>query len=471
MKKIFKTMTLSAATAVFSLTLVGQSFAATSSFTDLDKVAAKDKIISLQQSGIVSGITSELFAPQAAMSEAQGVQLLVNAFKLNLDLVRFVKEPKATDYFAKANNDSWYANALITAAVNNVELPKDLDPNATLTREQFTHQLIRAIETFGKLPLINPVVVDISDNDQINVEYSGSIQRAINYGVIKLGADGKLNPKAQITRADAAEEIFNAIEYLKAHQAPAAPTEVLTATESVKLITETLGLVDTDIKIKIDPNAKVTRESFTNLLIQTLQTSGKLPMIKVVPVDIKDNDQIDILNSGSIQTAIAIGAVQLNADGKFDPKAEITRADATEIATNVVDYLKSHQVHSDPGVAITATEGVKLITESLGLVGADINIKIDPNAKVTRESFTTLLIQTLQTSGKLPMIKVVPVDIKDNDQIDILNSGAIQTAIAIGAVHLNADGKFDPKAEITRVDATEIANNAVEAVKALPNNK
>lgn len=471
MKKVFKMMTLSAATAVFSLTLVGQSFAAASSFTDLDKVAAKDKIISLQQSGIVSGITTELFAPQAAMSEAQGVQLLVNAFKLNLDLVRFVKEPKATDYFVKANNDSWYANALITAAVNNVDLPKDLDPNATLTREQFTHQLIRATETFGKLPLINPVVVDIKDNDQINVEYSGSIQRAINYGVIKLGTDGKMNPKAEITRADAAEEIFNAIAYLKAHQAPTAPTEVLTATDSVKLITETFALVDTDIKIKIDPNAKVTRESFTNLLVQTLQTSGKLPMIKVVPVDIKDNDQIDILNSGAIQTAIAIGAVQLNADGKFDPKAEITRADATEIATNVVEYLKSHLVHSDPGAAISATEGAKLITETLGLVGTDINIKIDPNAKVTRESFTTLLVQTLQTSGKLPMIKVVPVEIKDNDQIDILNSGAIQTAIALDIVELNADGAFNPKAEISRVDATQITTKAVDAVNKLTTNK
>ncbi|MCY9661701.1 S-layer homology domain-containing protein [Paenibacillus chondroitinus] len=471
MKKIFKTMTLSAATAVFSLTLVGQSFAAAPSFTDLDKVAAKDKIMSLQQSGIVSGITPELFAPQAAMSEAQGVQLLVNAFKLNLDLVKFVKEPKATDYFVKATNDSWYANALITAAVNNVELPKDLDPNATLTREQFTHQLIRAMETYGKLPLINPVVVDIKDNDQITVEYSGSIQRAINYGVIKLSADGTMNPKAEITRADAAEEIFNAIEYLKAHQAPAAPTEALTATEGVKLITETLGLVDTDIKIKIDPNSKMTRESFTNLLVTTLQSSGKLPMIKIVPVDIKDNDQIDILNSGAIQTAIAIGAVQLNSDGKFDPKAEITRADATEITTKVVDYLKSHQVHSDPGAAITATEGVRLITETLGLVDADINIKIDPNSKMTRESFTNLLVQTLQSSGKLPMIKVVPVDIKDNDQIDILHSGSIQTAIALKIVKLNPDGTFNPKADITRVDATEIANNAVAAVKALPNNK
>jgi hypothetical protein len=49
MRKIFKMMTLSAATAVISLSLVGQSFAASSSFTDLDNITSKDKIIDLQQ--------------------------------------------------------------------------------------------------------------------------------------------------------------------------------------------------------------------------------------------------------------------------------------------------------------------------------------------------------------------------------------------------------------------------------------
>lgn len=129
MKKIFKMMTLSA-TALLSFTIASQSFAAStaSTFTDLDNVAAKDKIIAVQQSGVISGVTPELFAPQAAISEAQTVQLMVNALGLNLDLVRFVKEPKASDYFKQANNEAWYANALITAAVNSLELPTDLAP-------------------------------------------------------------------------------------------------------------------------------------------------------------------------------------------------------------------------------------------------------------------------------------------------------------------------------------------------------
>ncbi|WP_246303073.1 S-layer homology domain-containing protein [Paenibacillus plantarum] len=340
MKKTIKTFTLTAATALLSLSLVGQSFAATSSFTDLNNIASKDKIIALQESGIVGGITSTLFSPQEKITAAQSVQLLVNALGLNLDLVRFVKEPKASDYITNASNDAWYAQALIVAAVNNVDLPKDLNPDKKLTREEFTHQLVRAIEVSKNLPLINPLVVDIKDGDQLTVDYSGSIQRGLKYGIITLNTDGTFNPKAEITRAEAAEEVYNALDYLKTHQAPVTSNDPISAAQGVQLITDALGKLGTDIKIKIDPDAKMTRESFTYLLIHTFQTSEKLPMIKLNPVEIKDNDKIDLSNVGAIQTALALDIVELNADGTFHPQDGITLTDATEIATQAVKAVE-----------------------------------------------------------------------------------------------------------------------------------
>lgn len=187
--------------------------------------------------------------------------------------------------------------------------------------------------------MIKPVVVEIKDQEQLNPEYSGSIQRAIQYGVIKLGADGTFNPKEEITRADAAEELFNAVAYLKAHSAPTS-TDFLTAAQGVQLIKDALGNVDIQLEIKIDPNAKMTRESFTYLLVHTLQTSGKLPMLNVVPVEIKDNDQMEITNSGAIQTALALGLVTLNQDGTFNPKGNISLAEATEITNNAIKKVK-----------------------------------------------------------------------------------------------------------------------------------
>ncbi|MBD2867082.1 S-layer homology domain-containing protein [Paenibacillus arenilitoris] len=220
MKTKFKMLTLSTVTAL-SLTFAGQSFAAANPFTDLANIAAKDKIAALQEQGIVKGISDDLFAPNATITAAQGVQLIVNAANLNLDLVRFLVEPKATDYFKNADNDAWYANALITASVNGVELPDDLDPNKKWTREEFTHLLIRTIEAHSNLPMLNLVPAEINDEADLTVDYQGSIQRALAYDVVELDEQGNFHPKAEITRAEAAEQIYNVLEYVKAHPAPA----------------------------------------------------------------------------------------------------------------------------------------------------------------------------------------------------------------------------------------------------------
>ena len=209
-------VSLSTAT-VLMLTLVGQTFAATNPFTDLTNVDSKEKILILQQKGYVKGVGNNLFAPDTTITAAQGIQFIVNALELNLDHVRFIKEPKATDYFKNADNDAWYAYTLIVATVNGLELPTDLNPNEKWTREEFTHRLIQAIETHEELPKIKLVPVMVVDQDQLTIEYDGSIQRALAYGIAKLDAEGKFNPKGEITRAEVADQIYNALEYIKAH--------------------------------------------------------------------------------------------------------------------------------------------------------------------------------------------------------------------------------------------------------------
>ncbi|WP_127490693.1 S-layer homology domain-containing protein [Paenibacillus glycanilyticus] len=231
MKTKTKTIILSTVTAL-SLTFAVPSFAAANPFSDLTNIAAKDKIIALQEKGLVQGISDNLFAPNDIITAAQGIQLIVNAANLNLDLVRFLVEPKATDYFKNADNDAWYANALITASVNGVVLPADLDPNKKWTREEFTHLLISTIEAHNNLPKLKLVPVEINDNKDLTIDYDGSIQRALAYNVVKLDEQGNFHPKAEITRAEAAEQIYNVLEYVKAHPAPSPQPDVESETNS-----------------------------------------------------------------------------------------------------------------------------------------------------------------------------------------------------------------------------------------------
>lgn len=231
MKVKAKIVSLSAA-AIITLTFAGQSLAAANSFTDITNIAAKEAILELQEKGYIKGVGNNLFAPDATITAAQGIQLIVNALELNLDHVRFIKEPKATDYYAKANNDAWYADALIIAAVNGLELPADLDPGEEWTREEFTHRLIQAVETHANLPKIKLIPVQITDQDQLSIGYDGSIQRALTYGVAKLDGEGKFNPKGKISRAEAVEKVYSALKYIKAHPYPAPKTEEAPITET-----------------------------------------------------------------------------------------------------------------------------------------------------------------------------------------------------------------------------------------------
>ncbi|WGV57249.1 S-layer homology domain-containing protein [Brevibacillus brevis] len=204
--------------ALFTVSFSQPSFAATTPFTDLGQSGAKDKILSLQQQGVIKGVDDSKFAPNETITAAQGIQLMVNAFDLSLAAVTFVKAPQATDYFSKADNDAWYAESLIIAAVNGLELPNDLDPNAEWTREQFIHQLMKVMETKGNLPMIKLVPVEIRDDQELTVDYQGSIQRALARDIIELDKENKLHPQKPVTREEAAEMIYNALAYLKSHK-------------------------------------------------------------------------------------------------------------------------------------------------------------------------------------------------------------------------------------------------------------
>lgn len=340
MKKPYKIVTLSAA-AVLALSIAGQSFASAAAFKDLNSVQGKDQILALYDSGLIKGITAESFAPNRTVTQAESTQMIVSALGLNLDLVRFLKEPKASDYFKNANDSAWYADAMIVAAVNGLELPADLNPNEKMTREAFTYQLIHAIEATGKLPMVKPVAADFKDQDQVMPDYSGAIQRALNYGVAKLDSNGMFNPKKEITRAEAAVEISNALSYLQDHSVPeqGSESEALTMEQAVQLIKKAAG-EDANLQIKIDPQADVTRESFTYLLIHTLQTGGKLPMLNLIAVEIKDNDDIDLPDQGAIQTALALKIVELDSEGNFHPKDGVTLADANAMVDRVQEIAE-----------------------------------------------------------------------------------------------------------------------------------
>ncbi len=200
---------------LLSFSMGGQLFAAGNPFKDIDNVNGKDKIISLKSQGLIKGVSASQFLPSSKVTTAQGIQFISGGLQLSLAAIDFNIAPVASNLFSNVKDKAWYAEAFINAYYNGIELPKDIDPSKPMTKELYTHYLVQAIETIGNLPMINIVPVDITDETSLNPSYQGSIQRSLKYKINSLDAKGKFNPKSEITRAEAAIMLYNALEFMK----------------------------------------------------------------------------------------------------------------------------------------------------------------------------------------------------------------------------------------------------------------
>ncbi len=205
-----------AAASVLTLS-IGVNALAASQFSDIAKVDGKEKIESLQERGFISGVTATQFKPEQTLNTAQGVQMLVKSFQLSLAEFQFIKAPQASDSYTKVKDGVWYSDAFIIATLNGIDVPREVDPAAKLTREQFTNYLMEAMQKAGNLPMFKIDPVAIADESKITADYQGAIQRSLALKVNALDNSGKFNPKESITRAEAAVMIYNALDYLQKH--------------------------------------------------------------------------------------------------------------------------------------------------------------------------------------------------------------------------------------------------------------
>ncbi|MET3877150.1 protease complex subunit PrcB family protein [Chitinophaga sp. OAE865] len=158
--------------------------------------------------------------PKPRISFGNGIDLIVKGLGLNIDNVRFIKAPKATDYFKKANDKAPYAPSLIIAALNGVESLRDVDPASPATREQFAIALYEAIQSTGQYP-VNMMFINIKDESSFVSGGMNAVQTLIKFKVVAL-ENGNYRPKSYITKAEAAKMVENATAFIQAHKSAAA---------------------------------------------------------------------------------------------------------------------------------------------------------------------------------------------------------------------------------------------------------
>ncbi|WP_458118578.1 S-layer homology domain-containing protein [Paenibacillus sp. Z6-24] len=202
-----------AITTSLALLLCSVSLNSAMAFDDV-KGSQSQAIQELQQRGVVSGMDEAHFAPEADLSYAQAVTMLVNGFDLNLDTIRFIKKPAASDMYKNVNDDAWYAEALVNGYYNDVQLPENVNPGDAITREEFAALLMKTLETKGNLPMIKITSVAIKDNAQLKPELQGAVQRMLHYKIASLNKDGRFHPQAAISRGEAAEWLARSLKLM-----------------------------------------------------------------------------------------------------------------------------------------------------------------------------------------------------------------------------------------------------------------
>ncbi|MFC5447683.1 S-layer homology domain-containing protein [Paenibacillus aestuarii] len=220
-----------AVVAAASMLLSSLSFGTAFAFSDVDGSEA-DAVNMLQKKGIVNGVDAEHFAPRGAISYAASVQLIVKAFGYNLDAMRFDHPPAASEFFSHIRDDAWYANAFVIAHYNGLDIPKDVNPNASVTREQFADLLDSAFEQKAKLPLIN-LHVDLKDEANITPALQGSVLRLLHYKIADTDKNGNFNPKRELTRGETAIWIYRALNYIANIKPPVQAENVAVNVEKV----------------------------------------------------------------------------------------------------------------------------------------------------------------------------------------------------------------------------------------------
>ncbi|GGD70644.1 S-layer homology domain-containing protein [Paenibacillus nasutitermitis] len=183
-------------------------------FPDTKNDPNASKIADLQTKGIVKGDKDGLFKPEDKLTYAAGISIIVGGLDLNLDTIDFIKEPKASDYFTKIKDDAWYSDAFVISQYNDLNVPKDVDPAAAMTREEFAYYLFQGVQKKGDYAFID-IYMLINDEADVNKTYMNNIQRLLISKIVTLDSKQNFYPTKEITRGTAAGWLFDAIKFVE----------------------------------------------------------------------------------------------------------------------------------------------------------------------------------------------------------------------------------------------------------------
>lgn len=169
--------------------------------SDIDNHWAKKDIENLNRKGIMSGLGNGNFNPNGNITKGELSSILSRLLKLS-------KEDKGN---YRDLNNKWYEKDMRKNIAAGIMSSGNGDKN--LSREEFAYYIGKSFD-YKKQPSKNKKMT-FKDSKNINKSYEKDIENIVAYGIISGDDRGNFNPKASITRAEAAAIINRALKYLE----------------------------------------------------------------------------------------------------------------------------------------------------------------------------------------------------------------------------------------------------------------
>jgi hypothetical protein len=173
-------------------------------FKDIQKHWALDQIVELVNKKVINGYEDGTFKPDNNINRAELAVIIVKVLGL--------KQPNGITKFKDDKDIPAWAKSYIKAAVESGILSGYTDntfkANKPCSREEIVTMVMRAFELGSSTNGMN-----FKDSKEIQVWAKGYVSKAIELKIIKGYEDGMFRPAKNVTRAEAAVIVINALGY------------------------------------------------------------------------------------------------------------------------------------------------------------------------------------------------------------------------------------------------------------------
>jgi flagella basal body P-ring formation protein FlgA len=175
-------------------------------YEDIDQHWGKVAVEALAAREIIKGRSEAQFAPDAEITRAEFVALMVRYFDLKND---------SKERYSDIDDGAWYAESVAIAKENQI-LPErygeHIQPNKAITREEVMDILYRAILLSGiTIDETGATLEQFIDRENLAEDTALAAEYLVKREIIR-GYAGKINPEGKCTRAEVAEILYRLLQ-------------------------------------------------------------------------------------------------------------------------------------------------------------------------------------------------------------------------------------------------------------------